>query len=221
MKPLQGGLYPLGQYDLLDTELASITGGEVVTFTRASRQNSATEKAAQDAVDGYLYDDISPFTNRPAVVRASTTAQRPLFLVDDGTTGYGTLFGETVGAPAGLSVSGSNLGPHTAAASGKVTLWDKPGLYSVSVSSLASDFVSTLSASGMNPGLSVGFESGGSGKLAHNGCTSKLAASGVARAVEFESSGSLVTTPQRLVGAAEQWPNLVISFHAGLDDRTL
>lgn len=221
MKPLNPGLYPLGQYDLLDTELANITGGEVVTYTRASRTNSATEQAAADALDGYLYDDILPFTNRPAVVRASAVTERPLFLADDGLAGYGNHFGETIGTPAGLSTTGTNLGPHSAAASGKVTLWDKPGLYSVSVTSLASDFVATLSASGMDPGLALGFENSGSGLLCHTGCANALAASGVARAVEFESSGSLVTTPERLVGAAEQWPNLVIEFHAGHDDRTL
>lgn len=223
MRPANPGLTPLGQFDVLDTELANITGGEVVYFSRGPRTNTATEQAAADARDGYLYDDILPFNNRPVIMRASDGYQQPLYLADDGTSGYGTHFGSTIGVPAGLSTTGTNLGPHSGAASGKITLWNKPGLYSVSMSSLAADFVATLSPSGMDPGLALGLENTGSGRMGHIGCANVFTTppTGVARAVEFESTGSLVTTPERLVGAAEQWPNLLLYFHAGRDDRTL
>lgn len=222
MEPLYPGLQPLGKYDLVDTELASITGGEVVTLTTASRTNSASEKAAYDARDGYLYDEQVTTTNRPAVTRASSASVLPLYLCDDGTTGYGTLLGQTVGAPVGLSTSGTDLGPNTAAASGKVTLWHQPGQYKVSVSSAASDFVSTIPLGGLAPGSVLGFGSGADlGQLAHTDCSNKVTNSGVGYFVEFESSASLVTTPNKLVGATEQWPDFILDFHAGHGTRTV
>ena len=34
LKPLQAGNYPLGQFDMLDSEVSSLVGGEVVAFKR-------------------------------------------------------------------------------------------------------------------------------------------------------------------------------------------
>lgn len=226
--PLQPGVQPLGQYDVLDTELSSILGGEVMTLTQVSRSNTATELAAFDAADGYLFDASAPIQNRPASVRASSASQFPLFLSDDGFAGYGTLFGSVIGTPAGLSTSGSNLGPSTAAASGKVTLWDKPGLYAVSTDAVASDFITSIAVgagAGLSPGRALGFTS--TGKLAHSSCSGAVSSSGVAYFVEFESAptsnsmASLVTTPGRLVGATEIFNRVVLSFHAGYSLRTL
>jgi hypothetical protein len=143
-------------------------------------------------------------------------------LADDGLAGYGTMFGETIGTPVGLSMTGTNLGPHTAAASGKVTLWDKPGLYEVTVSSLASDFVSAITAAGLTPGATLGFNA--SSKLSHSLCSGAVASSGVATFVEFSSNGSLVTTPAKLVGTTTLsvlYPRVVVAFHAGHGARTL
>ena len=69
----------------------------------------------------------------------------PFYLTDDGTasngsppsSGYGTLFGSLVGGNVGQVVTGGTLlGPHTAAGSGKITLWMNPGLYGVSLDAL-------------------------------------------------------------------------------------
>lgn len=216
--PLQPGMHPLGQFDVVDTELTAIKGGEVLTLTSASRTNTTTETASQDALDGYLYSTSSV---RPASTRASTAAQYPLYLADDGSSpDYLTYFGQLTG-PMGLG-DGAVLGPHSASGSGKVTLWDKPGLFAVSVDALASDFVSTIGASGLAVGASLGFGSGADiGKLAHNACANKVAATGVARFVEFSSEPGLVSTPKRLVGAAEAFTRVVIQWDAGLGVRTL
>lgn len=229
--PLQGGLQPLGQYDLLDTELSSILGGEVMTFTVTTRQSNVTDAAAFDAQDGYIFDTTVPIQNRPATLRATSASSVPLFLSDDGIVGYGTAIGNMIGNPLGLNPAGTAIGPSTAAGSGKVTLWANPGLYAVSTDAVASDFItkiSTGSSAGLAPGTSIGFGSStDSGKLAHNTCTNKVATSGVANFVEFESApttasmASLVTTPARLVGATEIFNRVVIYFHSGLGVRTL
>lgn len=222
--PIQPGLNPLGQFDLLDTALASITGGEVMTLAAASTSNSATEKAAYDALDGYVYDASGTLSNR-AVAKLATSAEVNGFLAlaDDGLAGYGTMFGQPIGTSAGLTVSATDLGPNTAAASGKVTLWDKAGLYEVTVNSCASDFVSTIPAAGLTPGLTtLGFNA--SSKLSHRDCSGAVASSAVGYFVEFAPSGSLVTTPHRLLSGStltQLYPRVVLSFHAGLGTRTL
>jgi hypothetical protein len=220
---LQPGLLPLGQFDVLDTDLASVTGGEVMALTSASTSLSTTEKAAADALDGYLYDASGTIANRPASRLAlAADINGMLALADDGLAGYGTMFGQTIGSPVGLAVTGTNLGPHSAAASGKVTLWEKPGLYEVTVTSLASDFVSTIGSVGLNPGATLGFNA--SSKLSHAACSGAVASSGVATFVEFSSSGSLVTTPAKLVGTTTLsvlYPRVVVAFHAGHGERAL
>lgn len=221
--PLQPGLMPLGQFDCLDADLASVTGGEVMSLTSASTSLSSSEKAAADALDGYLYDASGTIANRAAARLAlAADVDSMLALADDGLAGYGTMFGSTIGMPVGLSTTGSALGPHSAAASGKVTLWDKPGLYEVTVSSLASDFVSALGFVGLSPGATLGFNAGS--KLAHVGCSGAVSSSGCATFVEFASSGSLVTTPAKLVGTTTLsvlYPRVVVAFHAGHADRSL
>ncbi len=219
--PLNPGLMPLGQFDCVDADLALVTGGEVMSFT-AVAHGTSTDKSAADATDGYLYDSSVTIQNR-ALTRLAVAGDidKMLMLADDGTTGYGTMFGETIGTSAGLSVTGTNLGPSTAAASGKVTVWDKPGLYEISVSSLASDFVSGIGA-GLTPGAVLGYNA--SSKLAYTGLSGAIANSGVANFVEFSSSGSLVTTPARLVGTTTLsvlYPRIVVAFNAGNGKRAL
>ena len=236
--PLNPGLYPLGQFDLLDTELSLVKGGEVMTLVASLRSNTAAEQAAFDAQDGYVFDVTSVINNRPAASRAGGTndaTQFPLFLADDGIAGYGTLLGTLLGTNAGINSTGSTLGPSTAAASGKMTLWDKPGLYAVSIDAVAADFLTSVTIgayAGLQPGTVLGFGgTGGSsadrGKLAHNSCANKIAASGVAHFVEFESAptsnsmASLVTTPGRLVGATEIFNRVIVSYMSGIGVCTL
>jgi hypothetical protein len=129
---LQPGMEPLGQFDLADG--ASPVGGEVATF------GASAGRSAADGWAGVTTLTLNgPVDSAPAL---STSAAVPQLhgLVDEGATGYGTLFGTVIGGTAGqgtgfgtLSTTGVVVvGPNTSHASGKVTLWDKPGLYGAS-----------------------------------------------------------------------------------------
>jgi hypothetical protein len=139
---LQPGMEPLGQFDLADG--ATPVGGEVATFGAA---------AGVSAADGWA-GLATCALGTPAAATAGTDAGGALAgnsdalhgLVDDGATGYGTLFGSviggTVGQGTGFGASSTVgvvvVGPNTATGSGKVTLWDKPGLYGVDDNAWAS-----------------------------------------------------------------------------------
>jgi len=210
LKILQPGTQPLGQYDGLDSEVLLLKGGEVVTFSTVLA-TSATDKAAVDAFDGYTLGGLgaSAAVSRTVVTKtlsgSGASASRPFMLADEGIAGYGTLFGTVVGGTVGQSVSGAVLGPSTATGSGKVTCWDKPGLYAVSL-----DACDTTSLTGLNPNNTT-IKAGkplyatAAGLLTPNsalnfdGASSTLSI--VGRFVEFETNGSLVNTPNRLVAA--------------------
>jgi hypothetical protein len=199
LKLLQPGVQLLGQFDGLDTEASTLYGGEVVTFT-AVLATSATDKAAFDVFDGYVNS-----LKRVVVTRNVATTARPLMLADEGISGYGTLFGSVVGGTVGQNTTGTVLGPHTSTGSGKVTLWDKPGLYAVSLDAAcdqAADGLVAANAS-LTTGTSLTFVPASAtvgGKLTPVGST---AAGGntvvVGHFVSFESNGSLVNTPNYLV----------------------
>lgn len=203
LKLLQPGTQPLGQFDGKDAEVLTLKGGEIVTFTSVTA-TTATDAGAKDVFDGYV-NAAAP--KRVVVTRTVATSARPLMLADDGIAGYGTLFGTVVGGTVGqVSTGGTVLGPHTATGSGKVTLWDKPGLYAVSL-----DACDTAVADGLtttNTGLATGASltfvpaSSSGGQLTPVGST---AAAGntvvVGHFIDFESNGSLVNTPNRLVSS--------------------
>jgi hypothetical protein len=218
LKLLQPGTQPLGQFDGYDSDVLTLKGGEVVSFAAVTTSgqpgvtSGGLDQAAYDVFDGYI--NSTGVLKRPAVSRkfdgstSLSATSRPLMLSDDGITGYGTLFGSVVGGTVGQQVNGPTtftgaiLGPHTATGSGKVTCWDKPGLYAVSL-----DAVDTNASSGLQPtntGLTVGaalsFTS--LGLLTPNvGGNKLLSAPVVASLVEFNTNGSLVTTPNYLVAA--------------------
>jgi len=211
LKLLQPGTQPLGQFDGKDAEVLTLKGGEIVTFTSVVA-TAATDAAAADSLnDGYVWG-AAP--KRVVVTRTVATSARPLMLSDDGISGYGTLFGTVVGGTVGQvsygpnsTVSSTNkLGPHTATGSGKVTLWEKPGLYAVSL-----DACDTAFSDGLTPtnatlatGASLTFvpASSSGGQLTPVGST---AAAGntvvVGRFIDFETNGSLVSTPNKLVSS--------------------
>jgi len=194
LKPLQA-ILPLGQFDGYDSTTLSLLGGEVV-YLAAVTNTSATDKAASDVFDGY-----NPVTTRPCVKLATTngTAVRPLMLADEGIAGYGTLFGTVVGGTVGqVSTGGTVLGPHTATGSGKVTCWAQPGLYAVStdaVDTTAGGILTTNTA--CVPGTPLYYNSSGKLTLTANQVSG---APIVGSFVEFTTGGSLVSTPNNLVG---------------------
>lgn len=180
---VQEGCDPIGSYD----GYASFTpqGGEVGVLISTGTNT-----------DGYQL----------LAVRGATTGDKgPFFLVDEGLTGYGVLFGNTVTRTATGFTSGGDsaarLGPATYAASGKYTLWDKPGLYAVTLDTLVGTEASFKAAL---PGAS----------LTVDPSTSRLKlgtpASGgpFAYVVRFKVDESLVTTG----GAVVSHKKLVIAF---------
>lgn len=197
---------PLGEFDADDTIVTKVKGGEVLTFATAT---IASDKAAADEQDGYQYTA----TNKAVLTTALTSGARPLMLCDDGTTNYGTLFGTVVGGTVGQQVTGGAvLGPHTATGSGKLTAWDKAGLYGVTLDAVDTAFTTGLVPT--NPTLTAGaslFATGattaaGVGLLTPNKLESFESAAGptylvVGNFIEFRTNGSLVTTPNRLVQA--------------------
>lgn len=205
----QPGIQPLGQFDMLNTELDAVKGGEIGTVTAASRTNTSTETAAYDALDGYT--NVTDVKRVAITTSISGSTVRPLWLLDDGKSGYGTLFGQVIGTPVGLSTTGTNLGPHTAAASGKMTCWDKPGLYAVSVDAVddSADGL-VLTNADCDPGVAVDVESDGVLTLGSAGTAVGVT---VGRFLEFETSPFLVTTPASLVGATEAAVRVVFSYN--------
>ena len=197
LKPLQYGMQPIGQYDGLDHDVLLVKGGEVVTFTYVS--TTGTDISAPDAdTDGYT--NATSLT-RPAVTYTLTSGVRPLFLVDDGTTFYGTLFGSVVGATAGQQVTGgANLGPHTATGSGKLTLWSQPGLFAVSLDAADTTHPTGLVVGNATLTGNTALYATTAGLLTPD-ATKAFEAVVVARFIEFQTNGSLVTTPRHLVQA--------------------
>lgn len=184
------GIQPLGQYDAYSTADGAATnwaplGGEVAVLMSAGTDT-----------DGYQ------------IVRcraAATGDTGPFYLADDGLVGYGVLFGATVvrtdtGFASG-SDTGARLGPASYKASGKVTLWDKPGQYAVSFDALVG---SEASFKALTPGAYLGVETL-TGKLKSTGGSSTNTP---ARCVSFKIDESLVTTG----GATVNHKKLVISF---------
>jgi hypothetical protein len=222
LKLLQPGIQPLGQFDGLDADVLTLKGGEVVSFAQVTTAGqpgvttSGQDQGAYDVFDGYVNTTGGVF-KRAAVTRLWDSATGhltpsatvgPLMLADEGITGYGTLFGSVVGGVVGQQVNGPTtftgaiLGPHTATGSGKVTCWDKAGLYAVSLD--ATDSAATTGLQPTNTTLSVGsvLSFTVNGNLTPSSGGNKVSsAPNVGYLVEFNTNQSLVTTPNYLVAA--------------------
>lgn len=197
LKLLQPGVQPLGQYDGYDAEITLLKGGEIVTLTSVAL--SSSDKAAYDVYDGYTNDGSPIASEKRVVVTRTLVAGTTLFmLADEGVAGYGTMLGSMVGETVGLSTGGTVLGPHTTAGSGKVTCWDKAGLYAVSLDAV--DQNATTGVQPTNPTLKTGdplFATLAGGALTTSGGATHTTAR-VGTFVSFETNGSLVNTPNKL-----------------------
>lgn len=153
--------------------------------------------------------------SRPAIVICGNTASglnapQPIFLSDDGIKNYGTLFGTIVGRTVGLTSYGPNtsvsssdlLGPSTTAGSGKVTCWDKPGLYGITLDNVNTNATSGITVTNTALGVGTPLSYDGNGLLTtYAGAVRASQAPIVGYFSEFQTNGSLVTTPQTLVAA--------------------
>lgn len=195
-------LYPLFShnqsplsYDGYDALVSSLLGGEVATLT--SYGIVGTDKHAKDVDDGYSVTGLN--TVRPIVTTtlAGTENGSFLFLTDDGTTNYGTLFGTVVGANTGTTVTGGTaLGPSTMTGSGKVTLWQQPGVYGVSLDAL--NTASITAATSLTVGTVLAYTTAGKITLRDGTAANTTSCTKIGRFIEFATSGSLVNTPSSL-----------------------
>lgn len=213
---LQPGIQPLGQFDMKDSHVSLVKGGEVAAFE------------ALTVTDGYAADVSRPgpqvqlsLGEADSFDGYSAAQARPVWgLVDEGSSaglggrGYGTMFGQVIGATVGqgtgvgtLSTSGVVVvGPSTILGSGKATLWTKPGLYGVTSNAWA-DPVDDFDGAGVNAlvfghdgtgdaslvgKLSVGVELGGSGAFGDH----------VAYSLGKTTDTSFVSTPAYYAGAS-------------------
>ncbi len=215
---LNPGTSPLGDFDCLDTDQASVLGGEIMVLDEAARSVSLTEKAAADVFDGYIADQISENAGAATrvIARIADTddeASEVFYLADEGTSFYGVMLGQVIGNPVGLTTVGTNVGPHTMSGSGKVTLWDKPGLYAVSLDALDASVIPRTVGSNLwdTPLPGELLYRSGAGRL----CRVAEVATGankIGTFVELTDRGSLVNTPARIVGATEVWDRIKIQY---------
>jgi hypothetical protein len=223
LKLLQPGIQPLGQFAGLNSDTLTMKGGEIVSFASVTTSGqpgvtqSGTNQGPYDTFDGYI--NVSGTFKAPAVSRlwngtttlyidplGSGRGSRPIMLSDEGIIGYGTLFGTVVGGTVGqqsngplpTQITGAILGPHTATGSGKVTCWDKPGLYAVSLD--ATDGYLQPTNTGLFVSNPLTFTSLGL-LTPISSPTSIPNGPVVAHLVEFNTNQSLVTTPNYLVAA--------------------
>jgi len=190
LRPLQANGNLTLSIDVLDTQAASFKGGEVVMLTSTVVPG---DLAAADATnDGYIYTN-----KRPVATRTLTNGARMLFLADDGITGYGTLLGTVVGGVAGQQM-GAALGPSSLTGSGKLSCWQSPGTYAISL-----DAVDTTASTGFVP-ENAALVPGAPIYATSNGVLTPNSAAAFENVrlgsfVEFADSGSLVNTPNYLV----------------------
>ena len=198
-------------FDGYDSNVLLTRGGEVCRLTEVAYSYPPGTSVDKASFDSFLGETSTTLKTRVAATTSlpsTTGTYRPLFLVDEGTNGYGVMFGVVVGSFTGQTVpnaysnTATNLGPHTATGSGKVTCWDKPGLYAVTLDAVED----TISVAGsIKPGDPLFANT--SGKLTATEANGFDFPAGqgsttiVGRFVEFSTNGSLVTTPAWMVGA--------------------
>ena len=204
LKLLQSGFDPIS-LDGYDADYLTIKGGEVGRLTSVAYvwpQTASSDKASADCYQGFANKGTTRSVVTHTFPEISKGAYRPLYLLDEGTNGYGLVFGSVVGGvigqvvpnPSDYSTFGLNLGLHTAYGSGKVTCWDKPGLYATTLDAVAHSVTATGSQA--SPGDALYVNTSGQLTLtpeeAHDfGTTTPTI---VGRFMEFSTDGSLVTT---------------------------
>lgn len=189
---VQPGVQPAGQF-ALDASVTSIKGGEVMFL----------DDSGDDDADGFSI----PAAKLAVGTNGGATAA-PLFLADDGLKGYGVYFGTTVvktdtGFASG-SDAGNRLGPASYAATGQVTLWDKPGLYAITLDATTSTTLSDWSSKAPGTALAVN----ATGKINHAKAYAGTGAPALTL-VQLKKDETLVTTG----GSAVNRYKLVVRFN--------
>jgi hypothetical protein len=164
-------------FDVLDSDMGTFKGGEVVSFTSAPSTrlianpnynattnpnvpqfitNPAYDKAAVDFekrnfVGPATPNSTSAWGSRALVSKEAVTATSAVYLVDNGSNGYGPQFGSWLGGVAGQNQTEIAVGPTTDQTSGKVCLYRR-GYFGVTLDSVASDLVPPTTATAWTTG---------------------------------------------------------------------
>jgi len=137
---LQPGIQPLGQFDLDDADAAACTGGQVGVLAALELPPGDGYAADVGQVGPRLQVELDSVAATGDGGGGLVTDSAGMWgLVDEGTTGYGTLFGTVIGGTAGQGTGFGTrstqgvvvVGPDSNMASGKCTLWSQAGLYGV------------------------------------------------------------------------------------------
>lgn len=195
LQPISTAFQPYS-FDGLDSVKDTLKGGEVVGLTYVNL--SSSEKKASDVVDGYVSNTTKQF---PAVTSQLVDGMRPLFLADDGTAYYGQVLGSLVGSSLGQDVAGTSLGWHSSKGSGKVTCWDGPGLYTVTLDAVDLDETTGLQPTNTTISGHQALYATDAGKLTPN-VGEAFDSIVVARFLEFTTNRSKVSTPVSMVSAS-------------------
>lgn len=211
LKVLQSGFNPAGQYDMLDSQVNTVKGGEIGQFVYVSTAVGVDEHA-KDIDDGYVSNTAK---TRPAITTTLVSGVRPVYLLDEGVRDYGTLLGQVVGSNVGQDVAnGAQIGPSTMSGSGKCTLWDKPGFYAVTLDACDTSLTTGLQPTNTSLAGNDAIYATSAGLLTPT-VGSAFQNFVIARFVEFGTNGSLVATPLSLVRAANSPVSQVLPFKAG------
>ena len=218
LKLLNPGLRPLGQFDY-DDDAPALVGGEYVEIQADNL--GAAEGYAADV--GAMVGGVGAAglwarsTGIANFATSSRTAGRTGGLADEGSTEYGTLFGDIIGGNAGrmtqFGTAGGSVvvGPDTDTASGKVTVFAQEGLYGVTTDAggdTTGDGASDLVGAATNAQLQASDGNGG-GADRLGGLTTAAEGQRVAIYVSAVSDTSLVSTTARAVGDAA-----IVEYHA-------
>jgi len=198
---LQPGIEPLGQFDLEDDYHALVVGGECGIFMDLDEES-----------DAYAGDVWAPGPRIHLHLGDVPNDGELYGLVDEGSSGYGTLFGSIIGGTVGqgtgfgtLSTTGAVVvGPVTTRGSGKATLWTKPGLYGVTIDAWADE--DEFAALPLNGNIYGSAEDGTlDGKL-----TTTLANQQIALSLGLSTDTSLVSTTNTAAGEQAATEHAVI-----------
>ena len=157
---LQPGIQPLGQFDLDDDDATACVGGQVGVLAALELPPGDGYAADVGDVGPRLQVQLDSVANTSDGALGLTVDSAGMWgLVDEGSTGYGTLFGTVIGGTAGQgtgfgtrSTSGVVVvGPDSNMASGKCTLWSQAGLYGVTADGFEAGTAAAVAAAhGLN-----------------------------------------------------------------------
>jgi hypothetical protein len=202
-------LIPNPDYDFLNTPTTTPSlAPYIANFGQQSGTPLFIPAYDQSAFDYQTNDFVGPAVQNTSTAATQLGARtlvskgavvatsKVLYLVDNGSTGYGTQFGSWTGGLAGRSTVETPIGPSTDQVSGKVTLY-RQGLFGATFDSVAADLAPSATnmwntgGGNLAPGAPL-YAEVGTGKLTS---VQPSGAKAVAYFVAYETKPGFVKTP--------------------------